>query len=279
MNFRLASWLASSYLILGLSLAATAETETTLAKIQRTGILRMAIREDAPPLGYLDTQQKLQGYCLDFFALLEQELTAKLTRNTLSIKLLKSTPGNRFSLVANNSVDLECGPNTIRANVSQQVNFSTGFLTTGTQFLVRRDSQLDLEGDLADKRLGVISNTSTEEFVAQRYPQAILRRYRGRNARNRGIQAVKQGKIDAIVSDGILLRAEAQQLGFSSIEYPLLPDTPLTCDRYGMIIPSNDPQWQDFINSVINSSEGKTLSREWFGQLANYQEFLPNSCQ
>lgn len=276
MNFPLVSLLTTSCIIF--SLAVSAQGETTLAKIQRTGILRVAIREDAPPLGYLDDNNQLQGYCLDFFALLEKQLAGKLPRNSLSVKLLKSTSGNRFRLVRNNLVDIECGPNTIRED-KEQINFSTGFFTTGTQFLVRQANPLDLDSNLANRRLGVISNTSTEEFITQRYPEATLRRYRGVTARIRGIEAVKQKKLDAMISDGILLRAEAQQLGFSSVEYPLVPDQPLTCDRYGMIIPGNDPQWQDFVNSVIDGSEGKALSQEWFGQLANFQEFLPNSCQ
>ncbi|MEM8673808.1 MAG: amino acid ABC transporter substrate-binding protein [Cyanobacteria bacterium P01_G01_bin.67] len=277
MNRQFASWLTSGFLIF--SSANTAKAESTIAKIQRTGVLSIAIREDAPPLGYLDANQNLQGYCLDFFALLETQLTARLKRNTLSVKLLKSTPGNRFRLVRENLVDLECGPNTIRPEIPQETTFSTGFFVTGTQFLVNQNRSLDLDTDLEKMRLGVISNTSTKEFIAQRYPEAIIRQYGGVTARIRGIQAVEQGKIDAMISDGILLRAEAQQMGLSSVEFPLIPDNPLTCDRYGMIIPSNDPQWQGFVNSVINSPEAAALSTVWFGKLFDYTQLTQNLCQ
>ena len=82
-----------------------------------------------------------------------------------------------------------------------------------------------------------------------------------------------------MISDGILLRGEAQQLGLSSVEYSLIPDVPLTCDRYGMIIQSNDPGWQDFVNSVINSPEAAALSNAWFGQLFNYTQTTPDFCR
>lgn len=257
-------------------LAATAQGET-LDRIQRTGVLKLAIREDAPPFGFLSGNNNLQGYCLDLFALLETKLTEQLDRNTLSVKLYKSTIANRFDLVSTNTVDLECGPNTIRSEVPENVSFSTGFFVTGTQFLVRESDRLNLD-NLANARLGIIANTSTEEFIAQRYPSATLRRYSGVTARTRGIEAVQQGKLDAMISDGILLRAEAQQQQLSTAEYPLIPDIPLTCDRYGMIIPNNDLQWQDFVDSVIESEAAAALSRAWFGGLLNYTQIAPDFC-
>ena len=250
------------------------QAESVLEKIQRTGILNVALREDAAPFGYLNANDNLQGYCLDFFAILEERLVEELERNTLSIKLFKSTADNRFSLVANNAIDLECGPNTIREDVPDRVSFSQAFFVTGTQFLVNENNRdrLKLNRDLKGIRLGVIDNTTTEEFIEETYPSAIVQRFRGVIARSRGVQAVAQGKIDAMVSEGILLRAEAQRQELSASNYPLIPETLLTCDRYGMIVSGNDPQWQEFINSAIDSSEVVTLSRSWFGQLfTNHQ--------
>ena len=191
-----------------LAFVAPVKAEATLMKIQQTGVLNLAIREDAAPFGYVDANQKIQGYCLDFFALLKSQLIRELERNTVSIKLLKSTASNRFSLVANNIIDLECGPNTIGANAPENTNFSNSFFLTGTQFLVREDNKPNLDRSLKNATLAVIANTTTAEFIAERYPEARLRKYSGVTARNRGVQALAQGKINAIISDGILLRAE-----------------------------------------------------------------------
>ena len=271
-----------AFLFTSLSIAVLAtpvKAESTLDKIQRKGVLTVAIREDAAPFGYVDGAGKIQGYCLDFFALLEQQLIDKLERNTLSIKLLRSTVGNRFNLLANNRVDLECGPNTIRSDVDDGVTFSNSFFITGTQFLVNKDNKLNLNGSLNDTVLGVVGNTSTEKFIAQRYPNATLSKYRGVTARTRAIQAVEQRKIDAMISDGILLRAEAQQQQLSSRDYPLIPKVPLSCDRYGMIIRSDDPDWQEFINSVIDSPKAEALETAWFGRLFDYTQPAENFCK
>lgn len=250
--------------------------EDTLEKIQRTGVLNVAIREDAAPFGYLDANGNLQGYCLNFFALLERELVERLERNTLSVKLFKSIPANRFDLVAKNIVDLECGPNTIRSDIPENTDFSTSFLVTGTQFLVKKDNSAKIDRDSEDLVLGVIANTTTEEFLARRYPLATLQKYRGVTGRTRGVQAVAQGQIDAMVSDGILLIAEAQRQQLTAAEYVLSPEIPLTCDRYGMIIQSNDPQWQNFINSVIDSPKAQALFNTWFGRLFDSTQSISN---
>lgn len=273
---QLTSFIASSLFFLGLTSIASAES--TLDKIERTGALSVALRENAPPFGYLNANNDPQGYCLDFFAILKKQLIDKLERNTLSVKLLKSTSSNRFSLVADGTISLECGPNTIRTDIPSNTDFSKMFFVTGTQFLVRKNNSLDLEQDLSNSTLGVIKDTTTEEFIAQRYPAATLRKYRGITARTRGIEAVEQGTIDAMISDGILLQAEAQQLGLSASQYSLIPDVPLTCDRYGMIISGNDPEWQNFVNSVIDSPEAAALSNAWFGQVFSLTQFTPSFC-
>ncbi|MCC0179784.1 amino acid ABC transporter substrate-binding protein [Waterburya agarophytonicola K14] len=278
MKKRIVSYLSGSLLFF--CLTSPVKAESILEKIQRTGIVRVAIREDAAPFGYLASEGDLQGYCLDFFALLEKQLVKNLERNTLSIKLFKSTANNRFSLVSNNIVDLECGSNTIRDNTPEGVSFSTAFFTTGTQFLVNKKNRdrFNLDRDLDEIRLGVIKNTTTEEFIIERYPSAIIQSFSGVTARTRGIQAVSQGKIDAMISDGILLRAEAQKQGLSASDYPLIPKTPLTCDRYGMIVKAEDPSWQNFVNSVVQSPEVTALSKAWFGNLLEYNSIASNVC-
>ncbi|AFZ37167.1 amino acid ABC transporter substrate-binding protein, PAAT family [Stanieria cyanosphaera PCC 7437] len=266
-------------LILSIPLSATAAT--VLENIQKTGVVKVAIREDAAPFGYTDTTGNLQGYCLDFFSLLEKKLINQLKRNTLIFRVLKSRVDNRFDLVTEGFVQLECGPNTIRSQLQEQVVFSQPFFMTGTQFLIRQSNNnlFNLDTNLNQLRLGVIEATSTEKYLRDRYPQAQLTLFRGVTARSRGVQALAQGKIDAMVSDGILLRAEAQQQNLSLANYSLIPEQPLTCDSYGMLLPQGDRSWQDFVNSVITSPESKELLNKWFGDIIPYTQITEANCQ
>ena len=255
------------------------KAQTVLESIQETGILKIAIREDAAPFGYLDSADRLQGYCLDFFLLLEERLKQQLSRNTLAVRLLKSSVRNRFQLVQQELIDLECGPNTIRELSLSKVTFSNAFFLAQTQFLVsnERVDRIDLNGNMANATLGVIRNTSTEKLLRERYPDARLVLFSGVTARSRGVQALQQGKIDAMVSDGILLKAEADRQNLPVEDYILISEDSIFGygDRYGMIIRGNDPQWRDFVNAAIASKEFQQLFKQWFDP----QEYLPTSLE
>ncbi|MFM7715456.1 MAG: amino acid ABC transporter substrate-binding protein, partial [Microcystis sp.] len=75
--------------------ALPAKSEMVLEKIKRTGLLEVAMREDAIPFGYRDSNNNLQGLCLDFIQLLREELKHKLNLQIISVKIYKSTLFNR----------------------------------------------------------------------------------------------------------------------------------------------------------------------------------------
>lgn len=249
------------------------KAQTVLETIQNTGVLRVAVREDAAPFGYTRGNQ-LRGYCLDFIALLTRKLKQEIPRQAIAIRLLKSTASNRFTLVEQGLIDLECGPNSIRDLASNKVTFSRTFFITTTQLLISQEKakQINLDSDLDNFSLGVIQNTSTEQLIKKQYPSANIVLFSGVTARNRGVQAVEQGKIDAMASDGILLRAEAATNLLSVNDYILIPEQPTSetnpvfarSERYGMIIRGEDKQWRDFVNSVIESEESQQLFKRWF---------------
>ncbi|MDY6940803.1 MAG: alpha/beta hydrolase [Cyanobacteriota bacterium] len=89
--------------------------DSVLEEIRQTGILKVAMRGDAAPLGYIDSQERLwTGYCADLFEALADRLTEQLDRpEGIEVVRLSSDLGNRFDLVRDNTVHLECGPNSI----------------------------------------------------------------------------------------------------------------------------------------------------------------------
>ena len=240
--------------------------DSVLEEIQETGVIKVAVRSDAVPFGYLDLNNELRGLCLDFFALLREKISQEINRNILSIRLYKSTLFNRFKLVEDNIVYLECGPNTIHNLGNDKLAFSQPFFITGTQLLIRQEdaSKFNFNSSLANLIIGVLRNTTTAEFIENKYPLAELELFQGVTGRRRGVQALQQGKIDAFASDGILLRGESEIQQLSRDRYPLVPQQPLTCDYYGIILPGNDSKWQELVNSVIEDPQARKLLDDWF---------------
>ncbi len=271
MNKQIKIILISSVLVVNLSLGIRAET--VLEEIERSGILKVAVREDAVLFGYLDLNKDLRGYCLDLIALLKKRIKQTINREILTIRLFKSTINNRFAIVNNRVAHLECGPNTIKNKLSYDgVEFSQPFFITGTVFLIRKEDteRINLNTSLENITIGLLRGTTTAEFIAQKYPLATIINFQGVTGRTRGVQAVGQGKIDTFVSDDVLLLGEIVIQNLYLEEYEFIPQFPLTCDYYGLIIPKNDGQWRDLVNSVIDSQETEKVFTEWFGP------FLPN---
>lgn len=270
----------SSFLILNFSLALPAQEATVLEQIKETGLLKVAMREDAVPFGYEDLDNNLSGICLDVINLINKKIKEELNKQIVTVKLFQSTLYNRFDLIKNGVVNLECGPNTIRDS-DAEVAFSAPFFITGTQFIIKTEleNRFNTDESLTDLTLGVLRNTTTQQFIASRYPQAKIQEFQGITGRLRGIQAVQTGKIDGFASDGILLLGEATLQGLSiPDEYQLVPQRPLDCQYYGLILPKNDPQWRELVNSVISNVELRQILRKWLTVVGPYVRETVNTC-
>ncbi|PSF37289.1 amino acid ABC transporter substrate-binding protein [Aphanothece hegewaldii CCALA 016] len=258
-----------------------AQNKTVLENIQETGLIRVGIREDAVPFGYRNADNNLSGLCLDFVNQLRRQLQQELKRNIFTVKIFQSTLFNRFDLIEDQVIDLECGPNSIQTEPSQFVSFSKPFLVTGIQFLIRKDDQLkfNVRGTLEGVTIGVLRNTSTEKFIRTRYPLATIQQFQGTTGRVRGIQALQRGRIDAFVSDGILLIGEATLLGLDlEKDYVIVPTQPLTCEYYGLILPKNNPQWQKLVNETIEIARSQLIIADWFSIVDSYIQETNVNC-
>lgn len=162
-----------------------------------------------------------------------------------------SSPVNRFELVAEETVHLECGPNSIVSD-KENVVFSDPFFSSGTRFLVNNKSnRINLDSQLEGMRLGVLQGTTTKQYLQQNYPNAKILAFDGSNGKTEGIQAVNDGDIDAMVSDRVLLTREIDRQRLNRDNYQTIPEQPLTCDYYGLILPTGDPQWRNKVNTFI----------------------------
>ncbi|GAB4531930.1 MAG: hypothetical protein Tsb0014_15870 [Pleurocapsa sp.] len=240
--------------------------ETILNQIIRTGILKIAMRRDAPPFGYIDEQKRWTGYCSDLGIQLQKYLGNELDLD-LDIELveLPSTLENRFSLIKEDTVHLECGPNTIRQDM-EGIAFSVPFWTTGTRFLSQKERQTEINPNLSLEGLqvGVLKNTTTEEFIQTNYPKAEIVYFDGVQGRAEAVKAVADGSIDTFASDSILSLEEIARQNLPVNNYALQPQIPLTCDFYGLLVPNDDPQWQDMVNEFIAKLSAQKVMDRWF---------------
>lgn len=256
--------------------------ESILAEIKRTGVLQVALRRDAAPFGFINRDDVWDGYCGDLAISLGNHLTETLDMSFgIQVVELASTLDNRFDLVRDGTVHLECGPNTIRADVPG-IDFSRQIFVTSAQFLVLQEQAdiINTTASLTGSRLGVLANTTTEVFVETTYPQAELISFIDAEAREEAVQAVVTGQIDAFVGDGILTYGEVVRQNLPLTDLALLSDIPLTCEFYGLALPDNDPNWKTMVDQFLLSESAQEIYTAWFADtlpsLLNDAEYCLN---
>ncbi|HEY9824490.1 MAG TPA: alpha/beta hydrolase [Stenomitos sp.] len=254
-------------------LATTSPTrsESVLETIRKSGVFKAGIRSTAPPFGMVGAGEKPSGYCADLLGLMAQELQSQL-KTPIRLQWVPSGIDNRFSMVQDGAAQVECGPNTISADPALKTTFSTPFFITGTHFLVKATNQgrLDPKSFPPSTVLGTYSQTTTAKVVDQRYPNLKKVYFKGDKARINGFQALSSGKIDALAGDGILLVSTLKEQKNVGNQFALVPEQPLVCDAYGLILPQGDRVWETTVNRIIGSAAARQVWDKWFKTLYPY---------
>jgi predicted dienelactone hydrolase len=252
--------------------AAAPREESILAAIQRTGELKIAMRRDAVPFGYAGDADDWSGYCPTLALALRDYLRTELqTDVAIELVELPSTLDNRFDLVRDDNVYLECGPNTIRQGVDGIV-FSNVIFATGTHFLTTTDRASDVNPNrgLNGLSIGVLANSTNEIYLSEQHPEANVVRYEGPTGRLDAITAVEQSEIDAFLGDDVLTIAEVLYENRPVDNLTLVPELPLTCEFYGLALPNDDPEWVSLVNNFLKTDAGTGSWQERLGDFTPY---------
>ncbi len=255
-----------------LETVAAPRDESILEAIQRSGELKVAMRRDAVPFGYLDEDEGWTGYCPGLVVSLRDYLQAELQQDVvIDLVEIPSTLGNRFDLVRNSNVYLECGPNTIRLG-EEGIVFSDVIFATGSHLLTTASNAPNVNPNrgLNGLDIGVLANSTNEMYLAERHPEANIVPYEGPRGRVDAITAVSQGDLDAFLGDDVLTIAEVLYADRPVDNLTLVPELPLTCEYYGLALPGNDPEWVSVVNAFLDSDSGEAVWQERLGEFAPY---------
>jgi ABC-type amino acid transport substrate-binding protein len=168
-------------------------------------------------------------------------------------------------------VYLECGPNTIRRDVPG-IEFSNVIFATGTHFLTtpEKADTINPALSLAGVRVGVLANSTNQTLLQERYPEAAVTPFSGPTGRSLAVQSVYRGELDAFLGDDILTISEVLGQGLSAQNLTLVPELPLSCEYYGLVLPQTDPQWVKTVDRFLAAEVGQQTWKQWLGQYTPY---------
>src|SRR3954468_17421897 len=126
---RFPALMVAASLALGFACASHAQQTGTLKKIKDSGSITIGHRDSSIPYSYYDDKQQPVGYAMDLCMRIVDAVKTDLKMPKLDVKYQLVTSANRIPLMANGTIDLECGSTTNNVARQKEVAFTiTHFL-------------------------------------------------------------------------------------------------------------------------------------------------------
>lgn len=264
--------LLSTTLALGLiatGALAQGESGGTLAKIAESGEIVIGHRESSVPFSYLGDEQQPVGYSIDLCMKIVEAVSAELDKEIV-VKYVPVNPKTRIALMANGTIDLECGSTTNNLTRQEQVEYLPTTFITGTKLLVRKDSGIETVDDLDGKAVALAQGTTNERAIKAAIKEAGMDvKILPVRDHAEGMLSLETDRVDAYSTDHILL--------FGLISKSKTPDDFhvvgdfLSFDPYAIMVRRDDSAFElvgkKAMASVMRSGEILDIYGKWFDEL------------
>jgi glutamate/aspartate transport system substrate-binding protein len=244
------------------------ELTGTLKNIKETGAITIGYRDSSIPFSYLDDNQKPIGYAIDICYKIVDAVKKELKLDKLEVKLNPVTSATRIPLMANGTVDLECGSTTNNAERQKQVSFTNTHFLTASRFVSKKANNIKSIDDLKGK--SVVSTSGTTNI--KQLNEANAARSLGINiipAKDHA-EAFLMGARDravAFVMDDILL-ASFVASSKDPDAYVISTDAFSKPEPYGIMVRKDDEPFKKVVDAataaVYQSGEGAKIYAKWF---------------
>ena len=251
------------------ALPAVAQDSPTLKKIKESGTITIGHRDSSIPFSYYDDKQQVVGYAIDICMKVVDAIKAELRMPNLQVKLNPVTSATRIPLIANGTIDLECGSTTNNAERQKQVGFTNTYFVTANRYVAKKSSNINTLADLKGKTVVSTAGTTnikwlTEENAKQNLGMSILTAKDHAEA----FLMVETGRAVAFFMDDILLYslvANSKAPG----DY-MVGSEAYTVEPYGAMMPRDDEGFRKIVDGatakLYTSPEMAALYDKWFNK-------------
>jgi glutamate/aspartate transport system substrate-binding protein len=244
-----------------------AVASNTLRKIQASGVIVIGHRVGSVPFSYLDANLQPIGYSMDLCRAVVDAVKVQLKVPDLKVKLVAVTSATRIPMVANGSVDLECGITTNTQERQKQVAFSVTTFVAQSRLLAKKVNNIRQLADLRGRPVvSTVSTTSIarlNEINAQQ--QLGMRILAGKDDPD-SFLFVQSDRAVAYAMDDVLLYALIARSPRPQ-DYSV-SDEALSVEPYGIMLGKDDPEFKRLVDEAIvalyRSGEIRRLYRHWF---------------
>jgi glutamate/aspartate transport system substrate-binding protein len=247
--------------------APAAELTGTLKKIKDTGAITLGHRDTSIPFSYYDDKQQVVGYAIDLCMKIVDAVKAELKMPKIDVKFNPVTSATRIPLMANGTVDLECGSTTNNLDRQKQVAFTITHFVTANRYVAKKSSNIKSLKDLKGKTVVSTSGTTnirwaTEENAKQKLGMNII----AAKDHAESFLTVETGRAVAFFMDDILLYSLVATSKNPS-EW-VIGSEAYTVEPYGIMLRRDDPAFKKIVDGamtkIYKSGEINKIYDKWF---------------
>src|SRR3954467_13004690 len=250
--------------------AGAQELTGTLKKIKETGAITIGYRDSSIPFSYLDDNQKPIGFAIDICYKIVEAVRKELKLDKLAIEFNPVTSSTRIPLLANGTIDLECGSTTNNPERLTQVWFTNTHFLTATRFVSKKSSRLHSIEDLKGKSVASTSGTTNIKQLTETNA-----------ARGLGINIIPAKEhaesfllveTDRAVAAGLddILLASFVAGSKNPDAYVISTDAFSKAEPYGIMLRKDDVAFKKVVDGATSAlyqgGEGQKLYDKWFTQ-------------
>jgi glutamate/aspartate transport system substrate-binding protein len=244
-----------------------AAQEGTLKKIKDGGSITIGHRDASIPFSYYDDKQQVVGYAVELCQRIVEAVKTELKMPKLEVKYQLVTSANRIPLMANGTIDLECGSTTNNLDRQKQVGFTITHFVTANRWIAKKASKINKLQDLKGKTIvSTAGTTNIKQITEINAKENLGMNILSANGHPEAFQMVETGRAAAFVMDDILLYSLAAQ-SRNPKDYDISKEA-LSVEPYGIMVRRDDPAFKKVVdNAMINTYKSGAINgiyEKWF---------------
>jgi len=241
--------------------------EGTLDKIKSSGSITIGHRDASIPFSYYDDRQQPVGYAMDLCLRIVDAVKRDLKTPNLKVNYQLVTSANRIPLMANGTIDLECGSTTNNLERQKQVWFTITHFVTANRWVAKRSAKLDKLEDLKGKTIvSTAGTTNIKQMTELNASKNLGMNIISANGHPEAFQMVETGRAAAFAMDDILLYSLVAQAR-SPKDYHISAEA-TSVEPYGIMLRKDDTAFKKVVDAamvnIYKSGEINKIYQKWF---------------